>query len=110
MMRSHEKSVTIKKSLPSLVNYRIRKKLVFYGLKGIDEAFIEMSHDLGMSQVVNQPTRRQIILDRCLTSFPHLINKCQVLAALDDHEIVRILASIRPLRKKLVNYNPRSDA
>ena len=33
---------------------------------------------------------------------PHLINKCQVLAALGDHEIVRILASIRPPMKKSV--------
>ena len=32
-------------------------------LKGINEAFIEMSHDLGMSQIVYQPTRGPTILD-----------------------------------------------
>ena len=31
-------------------------------LKGINEVFIEMSHDLGMSQIVNQHTRRQTIV------------------------------------------------
>ena len=71
-------------------------------LKGINEAFIEMSHDLGMSQIVDQPTRGQTILDHCFTNFPHLITKCHLLARLGDHEIVRIVASIRPPKKKSV--------
>ena len=71
-------------------------------LKGINEAFIEMSHDLGMSQIVDQPTRGQTILDLCFTNFPHLITKCHLLARLGDHEIVRIVASIRPPKKKPV--------
>ena len=69
-------------------------------LKSINEAFIEMSHDLGMSQIVDIPTRGQTILDLCFTNFPHLVNKCHLIAGLGDHEIVRIAASISPPRKK----------
>ena len=66
----------------------------------MNENFLEMSHDLGMSQVVDLPTRGPSILDLCFTNFPHLITKCHLLAGMGDHEIVRIVTSIRPPRKK----------
>ena len=71
--------------------------------KPINEAYIEFAHDLGLSQIVDKPTRGATsILDLCFTNYPHLINKCEIIPGLGDHEIVKISASIRPPRKKPV--------
>ena len=68
--------------------------------KPINELFLDTSHDLGLTQVVDKPTRGPSVLDLCFTNFPHLISKCDLISGLGDHEIVSVTASINPLRKK----------
>ena len=59
-----------------------------------------MSQDLGLSQIVDVPTRGTTTLDLLFTNLPAFIKSCTVLSGLGDHEIVRIKSSLHPIRKK----------
>ena len=59
-----------------------------------------MAQDLGFNQIVDFPTRGSSVLDLCFTNFPNFIKKCELLVGLGDHDIVRILTSLKPFRKK----------
>ena len=66
----------------------------------INNQFIEMSQDLGLSQIVDSPTRGTSFLDLFFTNHPDLIKDCNILAGLGDHEIVSIKTSLQAHRKK----------
>ena len=64
-----------------------------------------MSQDLGLSQIVDLPTRGTTTLDLLFTNHPAFIKECTVLSGLGDHEIVRITSSLHPIRKKTHQAN-----
>ena len=64
-----------------------------------------MAQDLGFCQMVTLPTRATSILD-LFTNVPSYLKKCEVLAGLGDHEVVRVDSSIQPLRKTHQAQNP----
>ena len=68
--------------------------------KSINEIFLETSQDLGLTQIVDVPTRGTSILDLLFTNHPDLIKKCYLLSGLGDHEVVRINSSLQAFRKK----------
>ena len=50
--------------------------------------FLELIDDLGMEQMVKQPTRDDNILDLVVTNTPHLIPRLEIMPGLGDHDIV----------------------
>ena len=69
-------------------------------LKDINSHFLEMSQDLGLSQIVEFPTRGTTILDLFFTNNPDFVKTCSLLAGLGDHDVVQIQTSLQPFRKK----------
>ena len=69
-------------------------------LKSINSLFIEMAQDLGLSQIVDVPTRGTSFLDLLFTNNPGFVKKCSLIAGLGDHEIARIHSTLNPFRKK----------
>jgi hypothetical protein len=68
--------------------------------QNINSIFLETAHDLGLTQIVDIPTRGTSILDLFFTNSPDLSRKCNLLAGLGDHEIIEIKSLLYPLRKK----------
>ena len=68
--------------------------------KEINESFLEMSQDLGLTQIVDIPTRGTSLLDLLFTNHPDLVKKCYPISGLGDHEVVRINSSLQAPRKK----------
>ena len=50
--------------------------------------FADLLNDVGMEQVVHEPTREENTLDLVLTNFSHLIPRVNVIPGLSDHDIV----------------------
>ncbi|XP_076443976.1 uncharacterized protein LOC143282261 [Babylonia areolata] len=50
--------------------------------------FADLLNDVGMEQVVQEPTRLENTLDLVLTNSPHLIPRVNVIPGLSDHDIV----------------------
>ena len=69
-------------------------------LKAINSLFLEMSQDLGLSQIVDIPTRGDAILDLLFTNCPDFIENFSLLAGLGDHDIIQAKTSLQPIRKK----------
>ena len=67
--------------------------------KKISENILEACSDARLSQVVDEPTRKDNILDIFLTSNPNLIPKTSVIAGFSDHEAVKIHILLRPIEK-----------
>ena len=59
-----------------------------------------MAQDLGLSQIVDVPTRGTSFLDLLFTNNPGFVKKCSLVAGLGDHEIARIQSTLNPFRKK----------
>ena len=57
------------------------------------EKLLELTEDLQMEQIVNQPTRGRNILDLVFTSQPHTFSDCstEVLKPLSDHRLVSFM-------------------
>ena len=68
--------------------------------KPINCLFLEMSQDLGLSQINNNPTRGTSILDLLFTNNPDYVKNCNLLAGLGDHEVIQAKISLDPIRKK----------
>ena len=66
----------------------------------INNSFLEMSQDLGLSQIVNFPTRGTSFLDLLFTNHPDLVKNCNISAGLGDHEAIAIETSLQAHRKK----------
>jgi hypothetical protein len=62
--------------------------------------FIDIIQELALEQIVDFPTLQENILNLVLTTHPSLVNKCQPLPGLGDHDIVLIDANIEATRSK----------
>ena len=69
-------------------------------LKNINSLFLEMAQDLGLSQIVNIPTRGHSLLDLLFTNIPDFVKNCSLSAGLGDHDIVELKSKFQPIRKK----------
>ena len=59
-----------------------------------------MAQDLGLSQIIDFPTRGTSILDLLFSNRPDLVKNCKLLAGLGDHEAVRVQLALQIIRKK----------
>ncbi|XP_072018350.1 uncharacterized protein [Amphiura filiformis] len=79
----------------------------------LNESFLQMLARTGMEQLVDFPTRNESILDIIITNRPSLINRCEGLPALGDHDIVYAdwnaqASRVKPSRHKIFLWN-RAD-
>ena len=78
-----------------------REEVVSYQyLKPISTLFLDLSHDLGLKQLVQEPTRINSLLDLFFTNTPGLILNCSTTSGICDHEAVLIETTIQPNKKK----------
>ena len=61
-----------------------------------------MSQDLGLSQIVDTPTRGTSILDLFFTNNPDFVKNFTIIDGVGDHDIVHVKTSLKPFRKKPV--------
>ena len=66
----------------------------------INNSFLDTIRDCNLEQIVDFNTRLETILDIFLTNRPTLVNKCQPLPGVSDHDIVYVDSSIKPNRGK----------
>ena len=59
--------------------------------KEINETFLETFSKCDLQQLVDFPTRRNNILDIVATNRPNLLNKCEPIAGMSDHETMVLL-------------------
>ena len=59
-----------------------------------------MAQDLGLNQIVDIPTLGPNMLDLFFTNQPLFMSKCQLIAGLGDHDVIKIETSLHPRRKK----------
>ena len=59
-----------------------------------------MSQDLGLSQIINFPSRGDSVLDLLFTNTPDFISETSLLAGLGDHDLIKIKSNFQPIRKK----------
>ena len=59
--------------------------------KEINEKFLETFSKCDLQQLVDFPTRRNNILDIVATNRPNLLNKCEPIAGMSDHETMVLL-------------------
>jgi len=60
--------------------------------------------DNGLMQIVEVPTRKNIILDLIITNWPNQINRTHTLPGIADHDIVYTELDIKSVRRK---HTPR---
>ena len=70
--------------------------------KQISENILDACNDSGLSQIVDEPTRGENILDIFLTSNPNLVTKAEVVSGFSDHEAVKVHITLQLKRKKQV--------
>ena len=68
----------------------------------INNTFISTFQDLGLTQIVDFPTRIDRTLDLFLSNRPSLVSKCSPLPGVSDHEMVLVVSDIRAKRQKPV--------
>ena len=66
----------------------------------INKIFLEMAQDLGLTQVIDVPTRGTSFLDLLFSNKPDLVKKVDLLAGLGDHEAVKVEIRLSIIRKK----------
>ena len=72
----------------------------------INSTFLKLVQDNHLEQVVTFPTRKDHMLDLLLTSRPSLVNQCEPLPGIGDHDIVYIDSDItakinKPVKRKI---------
>ena len=78
--------------------------------KPINELFLDLVCDLGLSQSVTDPTRGNNILDLFFTNNSNLIKKCSVISGVSDHEAVVIESKLfiktkKPIKREIRLWN-----
>ena len=68
----------------------------------IHRDFVDLLHDYGMEQMVDEPTRGANTLDLICTNSPHLIPRTEILPGISDHDIVYCDIAIHPPKSKQV--------
>ena len=61
---------------------------------------LELVHNCDLEQTVKSPTRESNILDLFQTNRPTLVNRCEVIPGISDHEMVYIDSNISAKRQK----------
>ena len=77
-----------------------------YQLK-INEDFLTTINCSGLDQIVDIPTRGDNILDIFLTNRPTLVNKCEVVPGISDHDMVLVDSNVIVTRNKPVKREVR---
>ena len=70
--------------------------------KALNEEILTFLNDYSLHQSVTSPTRCTSVLDLFVTNRPSLINRCEVIPGISDHEIVFVNINIEPPRCKPV--------
>ena len=60
--------------------------------------FVSMLDDIGLVQMVNEPTRYDNVIDLFLISNHTLVQKIEIVPGIADHDIVVADVNIKPLR------------
>ena len=68
--------------------------------KSLSETYLQNLADVGLSQIVNFPTRGSNTLDVIITNRPTLVGQCEPMPGLCDHDVVFMDLSVRAYRKK----------
>ena len=68
--------------------------------KPVNEAVINMLHSCELEQMVDFPTINQNTLDLFITNGPTLVNRCEPMPGISDHEIVCINSNVSVKRGK----------
>ena len=69
-------------------------------LRELNQGYLDMLHNCGMSQMVEEPTREKNILDLFITNRPSLMKSCSVVPGLSDHHMVVTQNYITAQRRK----------
>ena len=72
--------------------------------KSISESVLHMLANVGMEQMVDFPTRGDRTLDLIFTNRPSLVNVCEGLPALSDHDVVFLDMYAKAQRQKPVRW------
>ncbi|XP_065901865.1 uncharacterized protein [Dysidea avara] len=79
----------------------------------INNTFLEFLYDNGLSQIVDFPTRRSNILDIFVTNRPSLVESCESVGGISDHEVVltksMILAQLCPPARRRIYLWSKAD-
>lgn len=72
----------------------------------VNMKFLDLIHDNHLEQIVSFPTRKDRVLDLFLTNRPSLVNRCEPLPGISDHDIVYIDTDItakinKPTQRKI---------
>lgn len=76
--------------------------------------FLDLIHDTicsNLEQIVSFPTRKDHVLDLFMTNRPSLVNRCEPLPGIVDHDIVYIdiTAKINKLTQRKINVWEKAD-
>ena len=76
----------------------------------INTAFLSAFQELGLSQIVDFPTRLHNTLDLFLTNRPSMISKCTAIPGVSDHEMILTISDIqakriKPVSRKILLWN-----
>lgn len=73
--------------------------------------FLDLIHDSNLEQIVSFPTRKDHVLDLFMTNRPSLVNSCEPLPGIVDHDIVYIdiTAKINKLTQRKINLWEKAD-
>ena len=76
----------------------------------INTAFLSAFQELGLTQIVDFPTRLHNTLNLFLTNRPSMISKCTPLPGVGDHEMVLTVSNThtkrqKPIRRKILLWN-----
>lgn len=73
--------------------------------------FLDLIHDSNLEQIVSFPTRKDHVLDLFMTNRPSLVNRCEPLPGIVDHDIVYIdiTAKINKLTQRKINLWEKTD-
>ena len=72
---------------------------------GAHHRFGEVLNDHGLSQIIQEPTRENNILDLIATNRPNQINRTQIIPGISDHNIPYTELDINPSRSKQIPRN-----
>ncbi|KAK3085883.1 hypothetical protein FSP39_009995 [Pinctada imbricata] len=61
--------------------------------------------DLGLTQVVEQPTRKDNILDLFITNLPNQVSRTEIMPGISDHDIVFLEFNLTPKKVKQIQRN-----
>ena len=62
--------------------------------------FQDLLDDIGLTQHICEPTRRENILDLVATNMPDQINRVKIIPGISDHEIPYLEVSVKPIFRK----------